>query len=156
MKALVLALVTAVIAGAAPARAEDVFGLPLPPQARAVEKTETTAVFKVRATHDQVLEYYREVLKDQKDVRIREWAESTYVEDDGNAPWHSITISRADAEGTTVTIKKDNWSWILATVLLRFAGVFFVLSLLWLGISLSGAVISRLVAPEARSASGQR
>ena len=156
MRSLVLAVVAAMVAGAVPAGAADVFGLPLPPQALSVEKTENTAVFKVGANHDQVLEYYREALKDQKDVRVRDWAESTYVEDDGNSPWHSITISKVDAEGTTVTIKADNWSWILSTLFLRFVGVFVVLSLLWLGMSLSGAVISRMVTAAAARAGGRQ
>jgi len=43
---------------------------------------------------------------------------------------------------------KDNWTWIMGTLLLRFIGVFIVLLVLFLALSVSGAIISRIVKPE--------
>jgi len=36
---------------------------------------------------------------------------------------------------------KDNWTWIIGTLLLRYIGVFVVLMVLFLGMSASGKII---------------
>ena len=40
---------------------------------------------------------------------------------------------------------KDNWTWIIGTLVLRYIGVFVVLLVLLIGMSISGAIISRTV-----------
>jgi hypothetical protein len=40
---------------------------------------------------------------------------------------------------------KDNWTWIIGTLILRYIGVFVVLIVLLIGMSVSGAIISRSV-----------
>ena len=94
-------------------------------------------------THDQVLEFYKDALDGQSDIKYRDWKEATYIEDDGNLAWHSITIQKAGIKGTTITIAKDSWTWILGTLVLRFVGVFIVLSALFLSMSVSGKIISK-------------
>jgi len=89
--------------------------------------------------------FYREALKDGRDIKFREWKDATYIEDDGRLSWHSITISKGEREGTTVVIMKDNWTWIIGTLVLRYIGVFGVLLLLFLGMAVSGSIISRSV-----------
>ena len=80
-----------------------------------------------------------------EDIKFRDWKKATYIEDDGNLAWHSITISKDDKQATTVVIMKDSWTWIMGTLILRYIGVFVVLLFLLIGMSLSGAIISRSV-----------
>jgi Na+-transporting methylmalonyl-CoA/oxaloacetate decarboxylase gamma subunit len=40
---------------------------------------------------------------------------------------------------------KDNWTWIIGTLVLRFIGVFVVLLFLRVGMYISGTIISRTV-----------
>jgi hypothetical protein len=126
--------------------AEDFLGLPLMPGGKVLLKQKGRLEVALPLSHDQIVAFYKEALKDEKDIRYRDWRDSTYIEDDGNRPWHSITISKEPEQGVTnVTIVKDNWTWILGTLILRFIGVFAVLVILFGGMSLSGAIISRSV-----------
>ncbi|MBW1701070.1 MAG: hypothetical protein JRJ11_03865, partial [Deltaproteobacteria bacterium] len=52
------------------------------------------------------------------------------------------TISKGDSTATSIIIVKDNWTWIIGTLLLRYVGVFVVLMVLFLGMSVSGKIIS--------------
>ena len=126
--------------------AEDFLGVPLAPKAEEVSKTKSRLEVKSTLPHDEVLAFYRETLKGQKDLKYRDWKDATYIEDDGKLPWHSITISKVDKGGTTVVIMKDSWTWIVGTLILRYIGVFVVLLFLLLGMTVSGAIISRSVA----------
>ena len=84
-------------------------------------------------------------MEQYEDIRYRDWAESTYIEDNGALTWHSITISKKASKGlTTVVISKDNWTWIIGTLILRFIGVFVVLIVLLGAMTFSGAIVSRL------------
>ena len=127
------------------ANAEDFLGAPLVPGASVIERTEKQLKFKTELSHPEALAYYKEALKDLKDIKFREWKDATYIEDDGNAKWHSITISKEDKDGTGIVIMKDNWTWIIGTLILRYIGVFVVLIILLIGMSISGWVISRSV-----------
>ena len=92
-----------------------------------------------------IFTFYKETFKGVKDIKFREWKDVTYVEDNGKFTWHSITISKEDKEGTTLVVMKDSWTWIIGTLVLRYIGVFVVLLFLLLGMTLSGAIISRSV-----------
>jgi hypothetical protein len=122
---------------------EDFLGAPVIPGADILEKTEVRLEAKTVLTHDEVLQYYRESLKDQQDIKFRNWKDATYIEDDGRLPWHSITISKGGRAATSIVIVKDNWTWIMGTLLLRFVGVFVVLMILFLFMSLSGKVLAK-------------
>lgn len=127
--------------------AEDFLGAPVIPGAETVSKTESHLEMKVPMNHDKILAFYREALKGYNNIKYRNWKESTYIEDDGNRPWHSINISKEEKGGTTtVVIVKDNWTWIIGTLALRFFGVFMVLIVILVSISVSGAIISRSIA----------
>ncbi|MBW2027751.1 MAG: hypothetical protein JRH06_02605 [Deltaproteobacteria bacterium] len=125
--------------------ADDFLGVPLIQGGRLVQKSDKQVEIKTPLTHDEVLAYYKEALKDLPDIKIRDWERATYIEDDGKEAWHSITISKQDERGTKVVITKDRWTWIIGTLVLRYIGVFVVLLFLLVGMSLSGAIISRLV-----------
>jgi hypothetical protein len=124
-------------------RAEDFLGAPVVPDAEVLEKTKTRLEVQASGTHKEVLRFYREQLKDQPDIKFRDWKDATYIEDDGKLSWHSITISKEGQNGTNVVILKDNWTWIIGTLLLRFIGVFVVLMILFLFMALTGRFLSK-------------
>jgi len=130
---------------AGPLRADDFLVAPVIPEGKTIEKTEARLTIKTDRSHDEVLAFYREALKDFKDIKFRDWKDATYIEDDSNRAWHSITISKEGQGETTVVIMKDSWTWIIGTLVLRYIGVFVVLLFLLLGMTLSGAIISRSV-----------
>jgi hypothetical protein len=126
-------------------KAEDFLGAPLIPEGKIIEKSGKRLELKTDLSHGEALAYYREALKGLEDIKVRDWKTDTYIEDDGARAWHSITISKDDGQGTTITIMKDSWTWIMGTLILRYVGVFVVLLFLLIGMSLSGAIISRSV-----------
>ena len=96
-------------------------------------------------THDEVLAFYKEKLEGMKDIKIRDWKDQSYIEDDSNRPWHSITLEKEYKDGTQVVIVRDNWTWIIGTLVLRYIGVFVVLLVLLIGMTVSGKIISSRV-----------
>jgi hypothetical protein len=84
-------------------------------------------------------------LEGMEDIRVRDWPDQSYIEDDSNRDWHSITIDKEFKDGTKIVIMKDNWTWIIGTLILRYVGVFAVLLILLLGMTLSGKIISSRV-----------
>jgi hypothetical protein len=129
-----------------PSYGEDFLGAPVIPQGTATKKTDNRLEMKTGLSHDQVIAFYREALKNFQDIKFREWKDATYIEDDGKMPWHSITVAKGGENGTEITIVKDNWTWIVGTLVLRYIGVFIVLMLLLIGMSVSGKIISKSVA----------
>jgi hypothetical protein len=109
-----------------------------------VVKTEDTAVFiDYDLPYEKVLAWYKDALRNYKDGKYRDWNDQMYIEDLGGAKWHSIGIFKGGGNKTTVKIVKDNMTWILSTLLIRFAGVFVVLCVLWILLNLSGAAMKR-------------
>jgi hypothetical protein len=125
---------------------EDFLGAPVIPQGTTTQKTDDRLEMKTGLSHDEVIAFYREALKDFQDIKFRDWKDATYIEDDGRMPWHSITVSKGGETGTEIIIVKDNWTWIIGTLILRYIGVFMVLMVLLIGMSVSGRIISRSVA----------
>ena len=86
--------------------------------------------------------FIKKKLENAEDINYRDWDVATYIEDDGRLPWHSITISKETIEqGTTVVIAKDNWTWIMGTLIIRYIAVFVVLLVLFAGMKISGYLI---------------
>jgi hypothetical protein len=127
---------------------EDFLGVPVFPGGKIVKKTEDRLQLQTESSHDEVVSFYKDALKELTDIKFRAWKDSTYIEDDGNRPWHSVTISKGGNSGTTIVIMKDSWTWIIGTLVLRYIGVFVVLLVLLIGMSISGAIISRSVGKE--------
>jgi hypothetical protein len=125
--------------------AEEFLGAPVISQGETLNKTDSRLELKSDLSHDEVVAFYQDALKDFSDIKFRDWSDATYIEDDGNAKWHSITISKEDKDGTSIVIMKDNWTWIIGTLILRYIGVFVVLIILLIGMTISGAIISRSV-----------
>ena len=125
--------------------ANDFLGAPVIPQGTTTQKTDSRLELKTPLSHDEVVSFYREALKDFENIKFREWKDATYIEDDGKMPWHSITISKRGKGSVDVVIVKDNWTWIIGTLVLRYIGVFMVLMILFIGMSVSGKIISRSI-----------
>lgn len=125
--------------------AQDFLGAPLIPQGKVILKTDSRLELRTDLSYDETITFYREALREYRDIKFRDWNDAIYIEDDGKLAWHSITITAGDEKKTIVVIVKDNWTWIFGTLVLRFIGVFMVLLTLFLGMSLSGKIISRTV-----------
>lgn len=125
--------------------AADFLGAPVVPGGKTIIKTDARLELETDLSHKELVAFYEEALKGFKDIKFRWWKDATYIEDDGNRPWHSITISKTSKRGESVVIVKDNWTWIIGTLVLRYIGVFVVLMVLFLGISISGKIISSTV-----------
>ncbi len=135
--------------------AEDFLGAPVVSQGKENLRTDARLEMKSSLSHDEVVLFYREQLKSLPDIKFRDWEDATYIEDDGARPWHSITISKDDKDGATIVIAKDNWTWIMGTLILRYIGVFVVLMIVLLGMVVSGKIISSFVRrTEAKKAAG--
>ena len=135
--------------------AEDFLGAPVVSQGKENLRTDGRLEMKTPLSHDEVVLFYKEQLKDVPDIKFRDWKDSTYIEDDGARPWHSITISKDDKDGATIVIVKDNWTWIMGTLILRYIGVFVVLMIVLLGMVVSGKIITSFVRrAEAKKAAG--
>ena len=106
-------------------------------------------------SHDQVLEFYKGALEKAEDIKYRDWNVATYIEDDGRLKWHSITISKNETP-TSVVIVKDNWTWIIGTLILRYIAVFVVLMVLFAGMLVSGNIISKSVKKAAPKKAGAK
>jgi hypothetical protein len=155
MKNIVFVLVVLFLVFPAYSTAEDFLGAPVIPEGKVIQKTDSRLEIKAGLSHDEVLMFYKEALKEAQDIKIREWEDATYIEDDGRRAWHSITISKGGKGETNVVIAKDNWTWIIGTLVLRYIGVFAVLLVLFLGMSVSGRIISGVVKKaEAKKAEG--
>jgi hypothetical protein len=129
--------------------AEDFLGAPVMPGGKAVTQTDQSLKKAYDVSYEAALEYYRKALKDEKDIKFLDRGTDTHIEDHGARPWHSIAIVKVGEGKTEVVTKKDNWTWILGTLTLRFFGVFAVLIVLYIVLEISGAIISRVVKTKA-------
>jgi hypothetical protein len=136
---------------AAPAP-ENAWGAPMMPGSKITETKDTSIMITVDQPYDKVLAYYREVLKDYRDPRYshvdfakeRDWADQMYIEDQGASRWHSIGIMKGTGPTTTIKVVRDNYTWIFSTLLIRFAGVFIILIILWILLNINNAIMKKV------------
>ena len=127
-------------------RAEEFLGLPLIPDAKIVLKTDSRLEMLAPLPHDNTVRFYKGVLEGEEDIQYRDWPGATYMEDNRNRPWHSITISKAPENGMTkVVIVRTTVGWLISALMIRYAAVFVILFFLYLGMTFSGLIISRTV-----------
>jgi hypothetical protein len=125
---------------------DDMLKVPLTDDSQIISEKEGKLVFTTGLSHDEALAFYKETFKGLKDINYRDWKNATYIEDDSNRPWHSVLISKnMEEQKTKIVVSQDSWSWIVGTLILRFIGVFIVLLILYIGLTLSGQIISRVV-----------
>jgi hypothetical protein len=118
-------------------------GAPVMPNGTTLKSEPSELVIAYDLPHDQVRAWYEAALKSYPDARYRDWHEEMYIEDQGASRWHAIKISKTGGPRTTVTIKKDSWTWVIATLVIRFIGVFVVLIVLWICLSIAAFVMLR-------------
>ncbi len=122
---------------------EDFLGAPVISGGKTLrsQKNRLEKLYDMR--YQDAVKYYQDALKDYENVKFWDRTTETYIEDHLNRPWHSITISK-EPEGTKIVMVQDNWTWIIGTLVLRFIAVFVVLLVLYIAMSVSGAVLSRI------------
>lgn len=120
-------------------------GAPIMPDGTKVKGESSLLVTEYHLPYDQVLTWYKEALQKYPDARYRDWEEEMYIEDQGLSKWHAIKISKTDGPKTFVTIQKDSWSWIMATLLIRFTGVFVVLLVLWVALNIAIFIMRKTI-----------
>ncbi|MCX8118397.1 MAG: hypothetical protein N3G78_10735 [Desulfobacterota bacterium] len=112
-------------------------GAPIMPDGNKVKEESGRLVLEYGLPYDKVFAWYKEALLQYPDARYRNWEEEMYIEDQGVSKWHAIRISKKDGPKTFVTIQKDSWTWVLATLFIRFTGVFVVLLILWVTLNIA-------------------
>ncbi len=125
--------------------AEDFLGAPVMPGGKVVSQTDKRLEKSYDVSFDDAVKFYQEALKGEKEIKFREWGTQTRIEDHSNRPWQSITITKAAEGRTDIVFLKFNWTWIFGTLTLRFFGVFVVLIVLYIAMSISGAIIPRVI-----------
>lgn len=128
------------------------WGAPVMPGGKTISTERTAMVIEYNLPHEKVHQWYEEALKKYPDDKFREWKDQTYIEDQGGANWHSIGIQKDGGDKTTVKITRDNMTWIFSTLLIRFAGVFIVLCLLWVFLNINSAVMKKFFAAKPKKA----
>lgn len=123
-------------------------GAPIMPEGTTVKQESGRLSTEYNLPYDKVLVWYQEALKKYPDTRYRDWKEEMYIEDQGVSKWHSIKISKTGGPKTLVTIQKDNWTWIMATLFIRFVGVFVVLLVLWISLKIAILVMLKVLKEE--------
>ncbi len=121
--------------------ADEFLGAPVLPGGRTIRSNQAILERHYDISEEQVLSFYKESFKDQKDLKFGHGDGQITIEEHGRLPWHKITISRDGRGETTVSITKDSWTWIIGTLTIRFIGVFVVLLVLYLIMSRSTAII---------------
>jgi hypothetical protein len=127
-------------------------GAPIMPDGKEVAKDSGRLATEYNLPYNKVLAWYQDALKNYPDARYRNWDEEMYIEDQGGSKWHAIKISKTGGDKTTVTIVKDNWTWIIATLFIRFTGVFIVLLVLWVFLNISTFIVLRFIREEKKAA----
>jgi hypothetical protein len=115
------------------------------PGGKVISQTEERLEKSYDEPFEATVKFYRDALKEEKDIKYLDRGKELYIEEHSNRPWHSVTIIKVAEGRTDVVLLKDNWTWILGTLSLRFFGVFAVLFVLYIALSISGAIMSRLV-----------
>ncbi len=147
MRILITTMIWILVSAASQCPAVEKFlEAPIFPNAQVLKQTDSKLVLKTQEGFSEVLAFYKKSLSDMKDIKFRDWGHAIYIEDDGNRPWHSITIakpSQSSGNGVVITIRKDSWTWIFSTLLLRYVGVFVVLVVILICMSISGTLLSK-------------
>lgn len=92
----------------------------------------------------EVADFYKSELGDQSEIKWHKLVdqEKIVIYDWGNRKWHRINITdEGKGTGVLVTIRKDSWTWIIGTLIIRFIGVFIVLIVLMVALFISGKIL---------------
>ncbi|MCD6293863.1 MAG: hypothetical protein J7M20_02835 [Deltaproteobacteria bacterium] len=136
--------------------AEDFLGAPLPQQKEIISKADNRISFRSALSHDAMVRYYKGALSKYEDIKFYDKQDRTYIEDHGKMKWHSIMILKGekDGAGVVVLIVKDNWTWIIGTLIIRYIGVFVVLMVICLTMAVSGIILPWLISKAGEKKAG--
>lgn len=127
-------------------------GAPIMPDGTKVKEESGRLITEYNLPYDKVFAWYKEALQKYPDARYRDWEEEMYIEDQGVSKWHAIKISKTNGPKTFVTVQKDNWTWIMATLLIRFTGVFVVLLVLWIALNIAIFIMRKTIKEKSKPA----
>jgi hypothetical protein len=144
MKKFLLLLVVVMLLHPSISRGEDFLGAPLPPGGKVVSKSDSKLEKNYPLTYKEAIKFYEEALKGWEDVKFWDREREVKIEEYNVRPWHSITIEKADGGGTTITVRKDSWTWILGTLLMRWLTVFGILVALFIPLSIVGVISAKI------------
>ncbi len=128
--------------------ASDNFQAPLPDGGKSISADNPTTVTFLfeKLPFQTVTEFYKGELENVTDIKWHELENKgqVVVYDWGNREWHRINITdKGDGKGVLVSIRKDSWTWIIGTLVIRFIGVFIVLIILMIALYISGSIFSK-------------
>ena len=127
------------------AKAEEFLGLPVLPGGRTVRSTGALLEKSYDMAAPAAIQFYKDSLNGQGDLKLRENRQGFVIEDHGRLPWHKVVILETAQGQTSVQINKDSWTWILGTLFIRFIGVFVVLMVLYFAMAFATGFIVRSV-----------
>jgi hypothetical protein len=143
MGPLICLLVLVLVNVETTSRAEDFLGAPVMPGGITVRSEKSILEKSYDLPKAQVLDFYKGILKDVRDLKFWERSDRVEISEYGNQPWQKITISENGKGQTLVVIEKDSWTWILGTLTIRFVGVFVVLVVLFGAMTVATRIIVR-------------
>jgi len=143
MKKLVTSLMLVLLLVAAPVLAGDFLGSPVRSEGQTVREDNSLLELRYNLPQEEMARFYRDALKGQSDLKLRDRSNALEIEDHGKRAWHKIMIATTASGESVVTITRDSWTWIMGTLAIRFVGVFVVLLIVYLGMSASTWIITR-------------
>jgi hypothetical protein len=132
------------------ANGEAPWGVKVMPGGTVLTTERTSQVIEYNMPYEKVFQWYQESLKSYPDAKYRDWKDQMYIEDQGGQNWHSIGIQKGGGEKTVVKITRDNMTWIMSTLLIRFAGVFLVLCILWIFLNINSFCMKKFFPEKAK------
>lgn len=137
----IIVLTALLICLATPALAEDFLAAPIMPGGQETARSAEELALTYDASPEAVVKYYQDLFAKTGDIKFRQRNGINRIEDYGNRPWHKIVITKEKNGKTLVTVTKDSWTWILGMLVLRFTGVFVVLLMLFIAMSIATRII---------------
>jgi hypothetical protein len=122
---------------------EDFLGAPVPPNGKTEFRDDNRLEMKYETAYDDIVTFFKNAFQSEKHIKFWDRRDETYIEDHEARPWHSIRVQPVGQGGAKVTVIRDNWTWIIGTLVIRFAGVFGVLIVLYAAMAISTTIISR-------------
>jgi hypothetical protein len=94
---------------------------------------------------EEIIAFYKKEFKGQPEINWKEPVpgKKTVINDWGNRKWHKITLLDKGSS-IHIEIKKDSWTWILGTLIIRFIGVFIVLIVLMIVLQITGTIFKKV------------
>ncbi|GEM_PF-445064 len=93
----------------------------------------------------QIAGFYKNLFQGTTDIGFRAVKENSeiIINDWGTSKWQKILITDNGDGSTMVLITKDSWTWILGTLIIRFVGVFVVLTVLLIVLNVLSSIVSK-------------